>query len=81
MSLALLAGLPIVGPNDGNVESILRETGNFIFDRSKLNELPSIIKKAGLAENIGKQNFDYAMKYLTTNTVADSLISFYRSCI
>lgn len=81
VSLALLAGLPIVGPNDGNVESILRETGNFIFDRSKLNELPSIIKKAGLAENIGKQNFDYAMKYLTTNTVADSLISFYLLCI
>lgn len=81
VSLAMLAGLPIVGPNDGNVESILRKTGNFIFDRNNINELPSIIRKAIATENLGKKNHDYAMENLTTSTVADALISFYESCL
>lgn len=80
VSLAMLAGLPIVGPNDGNVESLLRKTGNYIFDKNDLKDLPMIIKNALSEKNLGQQNNDYAKRNLTTNSVVKSLISFYSSC-
>ena len=79
--LAMLAGLPIVGPNDGNVEYILRSTGNYIFDKDNLDNLPQIINTISSDKNIGPQNYIYAQKNLTTSSVVDSLISFYKTCI
>lgn len=76
--LGMLAGLPIVGPNDGNVEEILRETGNYVFDRNNLTELPSIIKDAISDENIGVKNRIYAKK-LSTDSVSDEFVNLYKS--
>ena len=81
VSLAMLAGLPIVGPNDGNVESILRNTGNFVFDKANLENLPVIIKNALDTKSLGQRNYDYAMKNLTTSSVVDALVSFYESSL
>ena len=79
VSLAMLAGLPIVGPNDGNVESLLRKTGNFVFDKNNLSNLSELILEALSDESLGKQNFYYAINNLTTSSVVDSLISYYKS--
>lgn len=80
VSLAMLAGLPIVGPNEGNVESILRNTGNYIFNKNKLEELPKIINNALSMDNLSQSNYNYAKNNLTTASVVNSLISFYNSC-
>lgn len=81
VSLAMLAGLPIIGPNDGNVESLLRNTGNYIFDKDNLDNLPEIINKISSDKKLGQQNYNYAQNNLTTSSVVDSLISFYKTCI
>ena len=81
VSLAMLAGLPIVGPNDGNVESLLRKTGNIVFDKDNMNNLSELILKALSDDNLGLNNYAYAANNLTTSSVVDSFISFYKSVL
>lgn len=75
--LAMLAGLPIIGPNEGNVGSFLKETGNYVFEKDKLNQLPSLVEKALSDQSIGTKNETYAKEHLSTSAVCDGLIKLY----
>lgn len=77
--LAMLAGLPIIGPNEGNVGPFLKETGNFVFERSNLEQLPSLVEKALEGKYIGIKNEKYAKEHLSTSAVCDGLIKLYTS--
>lgn len=79
VSLAMLAGLPIVGPNDGNVGAILKETGNFVFDHQNLKNISSLVKSALSSKNIGESNKKYAENNLTTLMVVNKIVDFYKS--
>lgn len=76
--LGMLAGLPIVGPNDGNVEELLRNTGNYVFDRNDLAGLPDIIKAAISNDDIGKKN-RICSKNFSTDRVSAEFINLYKS--
>lgn len=76
--LAMLAGLPIVGPDTGNVGSLLRETHNFVFPTADLSSLPLLVQKAVSHPKIGTDNRAYAEKNLTTDAIACKLAAFYR---
>lgn len=77
VSLAMLAGLPIVGPDDGNVGAILKDTGNFVFDPKNQNNLSSLIQLALTSKYVGDLNRKYAESNLTTISVVKQLINFY----
>lgn len=78
VSLAMLAGLAIVGPNTGNVGAILEETGNEIFDTSNTKELYDIINRMfDKRQILGTKNREYAMRYLTTASVSYQLKDLY----
>lgn len=79
--LAMLAGLPIVGPDDGNVETMLRETGNYVFNKENPQNLEDIVYSALLDQSIGIRNRAYAMLNLTTSSVAIQLIDKYKKLI
>ena len=68
--LAMLAGLPIVGPNVGNVGWILKETGNKCFDVNHLEKLPSIVAEVFEEKELGEQNKKYAKESLATKIIA-----------
>ena len=68
--LAMLAGLPIVGPNVGNVGWILKETGNKCFDVNHLEKLPSIVAEVFEEKELGEQNKKYAKECFATKIIA-----------
>lgn len=75
--LAMLAGLPVVGPNKGNVGSFLQETGNYVFDTNNLSSLSTIVRQALNDKFLGKRNKEYAEKYLTTKKISFELKKLY----
>lgn len=77
--LAMLAGLPIVGPNDGNVGAILKDTGNFVFDPLKQKNISSFVQSALSSKCIGESNKKYAENNFTTLIVVKQLVNFYES--
>ena len=82
VSLGMFFGLPIVGPNKGNVGSILEKTGNYIFDVDNITTLRSAIAKAVSDKNIGNFNRLYATTYLKTDDIAKKLYEVYKQfCI
>lgn len=81
VSLAMLAGLPIIGPNEGNVGAILKETGNFVFNAKNQNNLPNVTQIALTSKIIGELNKKYADNNLTTLSVVKKLIAFYKSIL
>lgn len=79
--LGLLAGLPILGPNSGNVGSLLMETGNYVFDIDNLSEIPDLIKKCCDDTELGKKNKQYAANKLSTDIIAKKYIQLYNSLV
>ena len=78
VSLAMLAGLPIVGPDTGNVGLILKETGNEVFDTSNTKELNSIIYRLfDRRQMLSINNREYALRNLTTDSVSYKLKELY----
>ncbi|MCQ2059548.1 MAG: hypothetical protein MJY71_06950 [Bacteroidaceae bacterium] len=77
--LAMLAGLPIVGPDDGNVGRILKSTGNYLFDSNNLSTVPVAITNALNDATLGLSNERYALQNLTTRSVVEQLIKLYSS--
>lgn len=70
VSLAMYAGLPIVGPNIGNVGWMLQKTGNQCFDVDNLDDFPNVVKKVLLQENLGGLNKIFAINYLSTKVIS-----------
>lgn len=70
ISLAMLAGIPVVGPNVGNVGWMLQQSGNKCFNVKNTDELPRIIENAVCDSCIGKSNKFFAEKNLSTSFVA-----------
>ena len=79
--LAMLAGLPIVGPSEGNVGWILKKTGNFCFDTNHLNDLPNIIEEAFFKKDLGLSNKIFAEKNLSTENIAHQTKEIYQEMI
>ena len=79
VSLAMLAGLPIVGPDEGNVGSILKDTGNFVFDPRSKRNISLLVHSALSSKGIGESNKQYAEINLTTMSVVQKLVDFYNS--
>ena len=77
VSLGMLCGIPIIGPNVGNVGSELKETGNYVFDIENLDALPSIVSAALNNKLLGKRNIEYADRVLKTSVVVREIIRVY----
>lgn len=77
VSLGMLAGIPIVGPNVGNVGSELMKTGNYVFDVKKIDSLPSIIEGALNDKRLGEKNLKYANDVLKTSTIVEQIAQVY----
>ena len=67
--LAFSAGKLVVGPQVGNVGSILKETGNFVFCPDDIQSVIKAVKNACFSckngTDLGDRNYLYANKYLT----------------
>lgn len=84
VTLGFLMKNVVVGPNIGNVGEILRATANPTFDPSDTNNtLLQAIKEAIKAKqsNRGIHNYEYAIKELSTNNIANKLYHFYKQII
>lgn len=81
VSLAMLAGLPIVGPNDGNVEEMLRGTNNYVFDKRNTYEIYTFVQMAICNEYLGMANKNYALQHLSTMNVSDLFSKVYEHLI
>lgn len=78
VSLAMMAGLPIVGPDVGNVGEMLKKTGNRVFDPQKTDEIPMLIKDALSDHKTPSKNHIYAQDYLSTSSVSRMFKDFYQ---
>lgn len=77
VSLGMLCGIPIVGPNVGNVGSELKKTGNYVFDIENLDALPGIVSAALNNKLLGKCNIEYANRVLKTSVVVREIVRVY----
>ncbi len=75
--LAMLAGIPIVGPDDGNVGELLRLTNNFTFNPNDIDSLVENVKSALRETSLGRKNREYAEAYLTTEKISGDLYRLY----
>ena len=81
VSLAMLAGLPIVGPNVGNVGWLLQKTGNPCFDVNDLDEFPNVVKSALSQEKLGELNKIFAKDCLSTKTISQQTKNVYEKMV
>lgn len=79
LPMAYMMGKVVVGPNQGNVEELLRETKNPIFNVEKPHSILFAIKQAFRLEKdgVGKKNKRYAAEKWSTDVVATTLHSCY----
>ena len=70
---------PVIGPNCGNMYSILDKTNNLIFNPDKLESIVATLDKLKDCDlnDIGKQNYEYALRELTTENIAKKTCQFY----
>ena len=76
-------GKPIIGPNSGNIDSLLNKTNNLIFNPNSLKstiETLEKVKDKGLGR-LGVQNYEYAKKELTTESIAKKTYLLYCSIL
>lgn len=81
--LGMYFGNVVLGPNVGNVNEILKETGNPRFD---VNDLSTVEKACGdammaLKIAIGEQNREFAIKNWSTEDVSEEVYQLYKSLI
>lgn len=87
VSLAMHAGLPIVGPNVGNVGCLLQKTGNPCFDVNNLDDFPNVVKSVFSQDELGTSNKRFAQKCLSTRVISkqtkdvyDKMLKLKREC-
>ena len=81
VSMAMLAGVPIVGPNVGNVGWILNKSGNRTFDVNHLENLPTLVRESLKDPRIGMSNKNYSEKFLKTMIVARQVMDVYEKIV
>lgn len=83
LPLAFLMGKVCIGPNIGNVGSILTETGNPTFDPSSTDSLYLAVKEGfRLAEaGKGQQNREYALCHWSTDNISAEIYHLYQSIL
>ncbi|MGB1052042.1 MAG: hypothetical protein ACPGYF_08815 [Chitinophagales bacterium] len=69
----------VIGPNQGNVGSILHETKNFIFDVTDTSSLSQALKDAQASAELGMANYTYAKNNWDWNTIGKQHEQFYKS--
>jgi glycosyltransferase involved in cell wall biosynthesis len=81
--LGMYFGNLILGPNVGNVNEILTETDNFVFDVNNLSNIGDIAKKmlASVEKQKGIKNREYVLSNLTTKKIAEETYQLYKSLI
>jgi glycosyltransferase involved in cell wall biosynthesis len=72
---------PVIGPNQGNVGSILEETNNFIFDVEDRNSLQNAFKQAQTANKLGIANYQFAKTNWNWSIIGQQHADFYTSLI
>jgi len=80
LPMAFYMGKVVIGPNVGNVGAILNETGNPTFDINNIESIEDCIKKALILNKNGKgeENRKYAIKYYSSNIVAEQYKKLYK---
>lgn len=75
------AGKVVIGTTDGNVGSILKETGNPTFNPKDIDSVLEAISQAIILNNNNKglSNKNYALKNWNTSIVVKQLISAYKA--
>ena len=56
LPMAFFAGMPVLGPNVGNVGNILEDTNNAIFNINNIANIPDIIDKIITNNDIVSKN-------------------------
>ena len=81
--LGMYFGNLILGPNVGNVNEILTETDNFVFDINNLSNIDDICQKmlASVEKQKGIKNREYVLSNLTTKKIAEETYQLYKSLI
>lgn len=83
VTLAFLMGKVVVGPDEGNVGLLLRETGNPTFDVNDDSTIIAAVRKGfDLAkDNYGEKNRRYALDNFSTAIIAERLYNYYLKLI
>ena len=79
--LAFYFQKPVIGPNQGNVGSILKETGNLIFDVKSVDSLTNAMQNSINKNSKGNENYQFAKENWTWEIIGQSHIDFYTSLI
>ena len=79
LPLGMYFGNVIIGPNVGNVDEILKETNNCIFDINNFGSLDDVCKASinAIKNRIGIQNREFAMTTLNTQFIAEKIYQLY----
>lgn len=81
--MAFLMGKTVVGPNQGNVAELLQKTKNFMFDTQDFSSVIHSITNAIQSnyQQRGKNNRNFALRYLSTEKISSQLHEIYQKCI
>ena len=71
----------MIGPNQGNVGSILKETGNLIFDVKSVDSLTNAMQNSINKNSKGNENYQFAKENWNWRIIGQSHINFYTSLI
>lgn len=83
LPLAFYMGKTVIGPDTGNVASILKNTGNYTFDTQNPNSVVKVLD-AALSTNLkekGLRNRALAIKEWKTATIAQSVVNLYKQIL
>lgn len=77
--MGFAAGKVVVGPDGGNVGSILRETNNPVFDSTDADSIVESVLKAIRLSNTdaGTKNKEYAQTHWRSSCIAEELMKAY----
>lgn len=70
LPMAFFAGMPVLGPNVGNVGNILEDTNNAIFNINNIANIPDIIDKIITNNDIGSRNKNIATKLWSVDVIS-----------
>lgn len=83
VSLGMFFGNVILGPNVGNINELLQETGNITFNVNDYSSLNESCKRLYETLNAGQgmKNKEYVLNTMTTQKIADDTYNLYKSLL
>lgn len=79
--MPLLFGIPVCGPNIGNVGVFLKKYGGYTFDVEKSNELPNIISNILFSNRQNNVAHNRDIEQLSTSVIAEKQYNYYEQII